>query len=509
MKENKILTELPKRGKGQINYQAMVNMRLDLLFKGEKYTVVINEYINEKYPKFKINYKDKISEVQCYEFVHNCRFGEILKIRTKDFKIEIGAMFKNDKRDISIIEKEYRKDNKGTTRKWYKYKCNKCKHSNGESYEGWVVESNLLNGQGCACCSNKITIVDINSIWTTDRKFCEKYKISEEDAKTHTRGSNDRITVICPQCGRQKETRIAGLYRNGLSCTCGDGFSYPEKFMMSVLDQLNIEYETQYQPKYLNRLEDDGKYSQKKSDFYLPKYNLIIETDGGLNHKGGKSHSKSKKSLEYYIEVDKWKDKQHSLHGLKTIRIDCFKSDMEYIKNELLNSELNKIFNLSKVDWLKCEEFTLKNLIKEVCEYWNNKKVEESVTSLMKYFKLSQPTIIEYIKKGTTLGWCNYDPKEEMRRGSKSVSRKLVIFKDGEIVSAYVENKHRVIFNSTMELKRISSNEEVFGVKFGNGRISEVCTGKRETYKGYKFKYIEENELNYYIEMENKLNKNS
>ena len=115
MKENKILTELPKRGKGQINYRAMVNMRLDLLFKGEKYTVVINEYINEKHPKFKINYKDKISEVQCHKFVHNCQFGEILKIRTKDFKIEIGTIFKNDKRDISIIEKEYRKDNKGTS----------------------------------------------------------------------------------------------------------------------------------------------------------------------------------------------------------------------------------------------------------------------------------------------------------------------------------------------------------------------------------------------------------
>ena len=83
-----------------------------------------------------------------------------------------------------------------------------------------------------------------------------------------------------------------------------------------------------------------------------------------MNHEGGIVHSKSKKPLEYYIEVDNWKDEQHLLHGLKTIRINCFESNMEYIKNSILNSKLINFGDFSKVSWLKCEEFTLCNLVK-------------------------------------------------------------------------------------------------------------------------------------------------
>ena len=35
-------------------------------------------------------------------------------------------------------------------------------------------------------------------------------------------------------------------------------------------------------------------------------------------------------------------------------------------------------------------------------------------------FKLSKDTIIDYLKLGTELNWCNYNPKEEMRRKGKN-----------------------------------------------------------------------------------------
>ena len=255
--------------------------------------------------------------------------------------------------------------------------------------------------------------------------------------------------------------------------------------MMSVLDQLGIRYETQYQPKYLNRLEEDSKWSQKKSDFYLPEYGLIIETDGGLGHKGGRVHIKSKKPLEYYVEVDNWKDEQHLLHSLETIRIDCFKSDMAYIKNNILNSELNELFDLSKIDWLKCEEFALCNLVKSVCDYWNDKKDWETTADLEKILKMSRVTIRSYLKKGMELGWCNYNAKEESKKASRRNGERK-----GKVVAMYdLEGNFIMKERSTRKLKERCLKE--LNIDLNTRCISAVCNGKQKTHKGYIFKYID------------------
>ena len=489
--ENRILTELPRymegRYKGKVNYQAMVGMKLELEYEQEIYIVKIIDYIKGNNPKFLIDYKGSRKEIQCGSFIVG-NFGGILNKVTKNFKFKIGDEIKGEGRDIVIIDREYRerKHSNGKSiinEKWYKYRCNKCRFPDGSFFENWILEGNLLKGIGCSCCSGHKATLGINTIWDTDRWMCN-LGLSVEDAKTHTRGSGDKVIVTCPKCNKKKEMRIADIYEyKSIGCTCGRGVSYPEKFMMSVLDQLDIEYQTQYQPEYLNRLEEDGKWSQKKSDFYLPNYNLIIETDGKLNHKGGKIHSKSKKPLEYYIEVDNWKDEQHLLHGLKTIRINCFESNMEYIRNSILNSELINFGDFSKVSWLKCEEFALCNLVKSVCDYWNDKKDWETTADLGKIFKMSKEAIINYLNKGRELGWCNYNAKEELEKGSrKSKNEKVVAMYDldGNFImeeSSVVKLKERCLKELSIDLERSS--------------ISLVCSGKRKTHKGYIFKYID------------------
>lgn len=399
--------------------------------------------------------------------------GGIIGRYTKDFKIEIGNEFKDNKRDLTITNREYRKDKNGINRKWYKYTCNKCGWT-----EGWIEEGNLKIGNGCSCCNGKVAVLGINTIWDTDRWMCD-LGISEEDAKSHTSQSNKKITVKCPDCGRKKKKRVDDIYEyKSIRCACGDGISYPEKFMHNILEQLKLKFETQYSPKYLI---NNG--SQKRSDFYIPSLNLVVETDGRLGHKGGKIHTKSKKTLEELIEIDKWKDEQHRLYEIETIRIDCFKSDIEYIKNNILNSKLNELFDLSKIDWLKCEEFALKNIVKESCEYWNQKEEWETTKEIGVIFDLNKATIINYLKKGAKLGWCEYDPKEEMRKSALKLSslykKRVEVFKCG--IS-------KGVFESVAELSKQS--EELFSVKLDNRRISAVCLGKRKTHKGYTFQYI-------------------
>ena len=327
---------LPKKNE-KIDWKKAIGLSFKIMYDYEIYNI---EIIGKHGNMLELKYNDNI-EIIFSSNLKKCAIGKLINKVTKDFKINIGDNFKDSKRDITVIDRKYEQklhtDGKSTINdKYYKYKCNKCSWD-----EGWIVEGDLLTRKrGCSCCASKVVVEDINSIWATDRWMCD-LGLSEEDAKTHTRSSGDKVFVVCPECNKKKETTISYIYNHkSIGCSCSDKRSYPEKFMMSALNQLGVEYQMQYKPKYLNRLEEDDKWSQKKSDFYLPNYNLIIETDGGLNHKGGKVHGKSKKSLEYYIEVDNWKDEQHLLHGLKTIRIDCFESNMEYIKNSILKSEL-------------------------------------------------------------------------------------------------------------------------------------------------------------------------
>ena len=71
-----------------------------------------------------VMYNDKEINIKTSSFM-NCNFGRkfgVIKY-TNDFNYDIGQIFKDDKRDFTITDREYRKDKNGQNRKWYKYTC--------------------------------------------------------------------------------------------------------------------------------------------------------------------------------------------------------------------------------------------------------------------------------------------------------------------------------------------------------------------------------------------------
>lgn len=403
---------------------------------------------------------------------------------------KVGDVIKDEKRDLTITSIIITKNHKNQNAVGYKYKCNKCGFDCGEHYKDGVyyneyilTQRNLRRGTGgICCCKNKHAVVTKkNSISVTDKYLVDDYGLDENFAEKHSIGSGKKGKFTCKDCGNSKLLLVSDVRVNkSIFCNCGDGFSYPEKFMNSLLKQLEISFETQYSPDYLIRNEG-GKNSRKYSDFYLSEYNLIIEVDGGMNHKDGKVHSKSIKNISEYIEVDEWKDKQHFNHGIKTIRINCFKSEMGYIKNNILNSELSQIFDLSKISWIECEKFALKNIVKEVCDYWDNKNKDETTTNLIDRFNLSKSFIVSALNKGNKHGWCNYNSREELKKNSikanESTSKSVEIFKEGQFLG---------VFKSMKDLDKKS--EDMFNVKLDFRSISLVCLGKQKSYKGFTFK---------------------
>lgn len=113
-----------------------------------------------------------------------------------------------------------------------------------------------------------------------------------------------------------------------------------------------------------------------------------------------------------------------------------------------MNSKLSLVFDLSKIDWLKCEEFALKNIVKEVCDKY---KEGDDVLKICKDFDISDTTVRNYIRKGNEIGWVEYLPITGSKKISVWEKDKLIgVFKSindfstrsVEIVGFYIENKN-------------------------------------------------------------------
>ena len=462
------LDDLPRWDKGEgtgnigtINWSKCKGMKVSFMYDDIEGEVELIDYISCE-QKLVIKYNNKTfwdKPILTGNF-QKCRLGWYLNKRSQEFKINIGEILKDDKRDMIITNREYRlRKNNNQNEKWYKYKCLKC------GYEGWKVENALMNGTGCSCCAGRTAVLGINTIWDKARWLCG-LGISEENAKRYTPQSNQKIEVVCPDCGTVKELRINSIYRRkSIGCVCGDGLSYPEKFMFILLRQLEVEFITQLNKSTFNWCK---KY---KYDFYLPKYNMIIETHGLQHYEENK---RGKKLVEEQMN-DELKEKIARENGIENyIVIDCRYSELDWIKNSILRSELNNLLNFSQIDWDKCEEYALKNIVREMCDYWNNKEEWETTAELSKIYNVHQATVSKYLKRGVKLGWCNYDPKKEYENSLKEmrISR-------SKMTKCLDDNK---IFSSSREAGRYYN--------INSSSISAVCLKKRKTAGGRRFCYV-------------------
>lgn len=384
---------------------------------------------------------------------------------TKDYKYNIGDIIYTNTGEIQILEqtKKYKKNNINYY-KCYKYKCLK------DGFISIIDEYHLNDKEGCSVCANKVVVKGINDIATT-RPDMVKYFLNIEDAYKYTCSSNKKILAKCPDCGLEKITLINYISRKNFSCSsCSDKVSYPNKFMYNLLSQLDVDFETE-------KIFDWAK--DKRYDFYVTTICCIIEVNGMQHYEIASKNSKYKHTLLEEQENDKLKERLAKENNVKNyIVIDCRKSNMDFIKNSILNNEFVNLFDVSKIDWDKCDKNN--NLIKVACDYWNNGI--ESTIEISLIMKISRGNITNYLKKGAKLGWCNYNPKEEMQKSAiknGKVNRKQIICLDNE-----------QIFDSIAQCSRKS--EEIFGVKLTKQGISRVCKGGRKHHRNLSFMFYED-----------------
>lgn len=264
----------------------------------------------------------------------------------------------------------------------------------------------VIEGVGCPICANVRIIKGINDIATTNPELLKYFKNSEDAYKYH-KGSKAKVIFKCPDCGFEKEISIMQVSKLGIfSCPkCSDGISYPNKFSRNLLQQLpvkNVKYE--YSPDWAKPYRYDNYF-----EFNNNKY--ILEMDGGFHYI---KYYKSNLSLEETKHIDKFKDKLAKDHNITMIRINCFYSEKNYIINNIKNSLLSNLFDLSKINWELCHINSIKNLVKEVCNFYNSHK-NYKVKQIANEFNLKAPTVSKYLYIGNDIGLCKYHPSNKIK----------------------------------------------------------------------------------------------
>lgn len=478
------LDDLPRWGKqgkgneGTINWKESIGRRVKFVCDNVEGEV---EIVNYEGKYLWIKYLDKEPFKIGRGNFQKCCLGKLLGIITGEFKIEIGTTFKVDKRDLTIIDREYRESDKDYNLKYYKHKCNICGWSDDKS---WIIEYDLLQGNGCSCCAGRTVIEGINDIPTTAPWMVKYFQGGYDEAKQFTKSSDKKICPICPDCGRVKNNpmSISTIYKNkSTGCSCSDGLSFGHKYIHNLLEKLQLDFISNHKfnwCKFFNiykNKEVAGEY-----DFVIEDMKIIVEIDGGWHRQDNNRSGQSKEESKF---LDDEKDRLAKENGYKVIRI-IYDDDL-IMKKSILESEMVDYFDLSNINWLECEEYALRNLVKKACEIKRDNP-NMTTTEIGLKLGLDRTTIIKYLKKGSDIwDWIDYDTKEEMK---KSGSR------NGKMHGKPVEifNKEGVslgVFESCAELERQS--EGLFGIKILREKVSEVCKGKRNHSKGFTFKYID------------------
>ena len=284
-----------------------------------------------------------------------------------------------------------------------------------------------IKRRGCPYCNGSMLLRGFNDLSITAPDVYELLT-DKEDCMYYPHSSKE-TSFTCPTCGNKMIKRIVSVTNYGLNCpTCDDGFSYPEKFVMSMLSQCNIVFEGQKKFDFLKG---------KKYDFYIKSKNLIIETHGG-QHYTDTFRFKSKVRNEK--ENDELKRTTAIKNGIENyFEIDCRYSNGDYIKESIINSGVLDVLeiNAEDIDFNKCEIDANNSLVKQAWELWNTGKYSNN--EIAKKLNLSPNTTCHYLGLGTKLGVCNYDGQEERNKAS---AHAVVLTNTGEVFD-YIEEAQR------------------------------------------------------------------
>ena len=292
--------------------------------------------------------------------------------------------------------------------------------------------------------------------WLYQRTDLHKFVDNPEDLKNYHMGSGKTYKWKCPSCGKRFNKRILDVAQSGMSCDlCSSSFSKNERLVSIILTKIKEDYVTQ---KEFN----ECKLKQPLPfDFYLPQYNMVIETHGMQHYKEVKFY----KTNEHTLKSDRIKKKYCKDNNIQYCEINCSSGKnidtinqlKEIIKIDLTEQELKEcmwesMHSIDDIDVLLIE--SLYN------SYWSQKEISE----YMGYRE-------DRVRK--VLGDIGYDVKYR----HYSFERSLINLVTGEIYGnvSHLKEKENIIVSESTIRESLDRNRFIY-----NSDREKLCITRRK-----------------------------
>lgn len=430
---------------------------------------ILNYYPKEN--KVDIEYNNIVYKVYT-DTVLNCGFGRnILKLQNLNYDYELNEIVNVNNAKYKILE--HTRNN--VNRKAYVVECLKCNEVTTKT------ENQLKDKYGCLVCCGKKSKQGISDMWTTNPEQAALL-FNLDDGYGYTQKSNQKVDWLCPICGEIiKDKRINEVSRNGLICpVCGKTKSYPNRLMYALLSNINADFKNEKVFKWSDN---------KRYDFYLNKQRIIIEMNGKQHYDKDFFNT-----CEEVKENDRYKLSLATNNNIKLenyIIIDARYSELEFIKNNILNSKLSDILDLSNVDWIKIGLLAELNPMKEACRLWDFGIRDISKIAAHIGYHLSKTS--EFLRKGELLGITTYTKKVSHELGFQKISDT----KYERYGKPFLCIENGKIFGSSTVAMKVSEKE--FGKFIVHKSFQRVIDEKQEHTNGFHFKAITRDEYNQQI----------
>jgi hypothetical protein len=336
------LSNLPRQKtkvREQIKWDNSIGYSVEYYFEGENGRIEIIDCYKENNQKYlEVKCKNKKVNILPANF-KNC---EIKKIVTDGYNHKLGFVINGCK----VIDKRL---NPRSKEREYKMLCLETGHT------FYRRESRIDNGAPSPYVSGKYVY---EGNWLFNEKNILPFLKNVNDAKKYTKFSRREIICICPNCKTEKSVSVNNLVQQGFFChICSTNIPYPEKLMIALLNENDIAYDYQ---KIFQELKP------KRFDFYLPNYNLVIETHG----------------KQHYNENDAWYKKTNESdiikkdyckkNNIKYIEVDCSISDYDFILKNINNTELRHLLTNTNKEKLinKIKELEQLKEVDEIIDFY-------------------------------------------------------------------------------------------------------------------------------------------
>ena len=275
-----------------------------------KHNVCGNDYVVDQYKFFSGNHRCQNPK---------CKSERITKRQIRTHESIVSQIYELVQNEYSVLS-EYKGSNENM-----RFRHNICKHEFNMSPHNFI-----FGGQRCPQCAQLsrnelLTKTHEEFLYELENKYPGEYEVLDKYINSKT-----KIRFLHKQCGHiTSQTPDKALINLSICKYC----DYPTRGEQRIIDYLDSimfgEYE--YQQSYDDLLGiNNGNLSY---DFYIPKYNLLIEYQG--EYHDGSVSCQTEEEFEIQKEHDKRKREYAKNHGIDLLEIWYW--DFDNIEEILIN----------------------------------------------------------------------------------------------------------------------------------------------------------------------------